>query len=195
MNNKVILAPSDTVWGLCGAMNREVFDELNRLKVRNEKPYLILAQSIEVIQPFIEIPSNELILKTVSLFWPGPLTVIFKASSEAPAYSVSKEGTIAFRIPRHDFLQEILKSIPLLFSTSANITGTPVASLWNDIDPLLISGVAATVVDDQNRVQSIVPSTIIDVSQGVIKLVREGAIRFEEIEKVFMELKKSEKNT
>lgn len=191
LENKVILAPSDTVWGLCGVVSQEVFDELNKLKVRNKKPYLILAQSFKIIQTLIELPADPAQCALVESFWPGPLTVIFKANRQAPAYCVSPEGTIAFRVVKHKLLEELLESAPLLFSTSANITGCPVPSSFQDIDPSLVSGVAACVVDDQSMAQSVVPSTIIDLSQGQLRLIREGAIPFDEIKEKLESLRTS----
>ena len=66
--NKVILAPSDTVWGLCGAATKEVFEEFNRLKKRNEKPYLLLARAIADIKQYAFFPHDptlQTLLKTI----------------------------------------------------------------------------------------------------------------------------------
>ena len=174
---KVILAPSDTVFGLCGLACKEVFDELNHLKGRTDKPFLVLARSVKDIAEIAHIPEKSEIKSLLKKFWPGPLTVIFKAKQTAPDYLVSKEGTIAVRIPKNDFLQELLGIYPLLFSTSANRTGKPVPSMFVDIDDTIKHRVAAVVsIKENDHAQSIIPSTIIDISGDSIKYVREGVI-------------------
>ncbi len=186
--NNVILAPSDTVWGLCGAATKEVFQEFNRLKVRNEKPYLLLAHAVSNIKNYAFLPDDpgfQSLLKTV---WPGPVTIIFRALPDAPPYMVGAGGTIAFRIPRHEGLQILLETVSVLFSTSANISGSPVPRSFSEIDPQLREQVAACVVPQEGElVCSTVPSTIIDISTGVLRLVREGAVPFVTLQGILKE--------
>jgi L-threonylcarbamoyladenylate synthase len=178
--NGVILAPSDTVWGLCGIPTQTVFESLNRLKVRNEKPYLLLARSLEDIEKYGEVPQEEGFLKMMETLWPGPLTIIFKAREDAPHFMVSGEGTVAFRIPKHEQLQALLAQVGILFSTSANISGHPVPERYEDISSFIKEGVSLAVVPEkEEEVQSIIPSTIIDISHGKVTVVRAGAIPLE----------------
>ena len=182
-NNKVVLAPSDTVWGLCGVPTQEVFESLNKLKVRNDKPYLILARSLEDIEEYACLPKDQAFLRMIDALWPGPLTIIFKAKETAPDFMVSPNGTIAFRIPKHEGLQKILSQVPVLFSTSANISGSPVPVTYAQVAFSLKKGVDLAVVPEGDDVgQTTVPSTIIDVSQGVVTIIREGAIPAEMIQ-------------
>jgi L-threonylcarbamoyladenylate synthase len=184
--NKVILAPSDTVWGLCGMPTREVFEALNRLKVRNDKPYLLLARSLEEVKGYAYVPQEQDFLEMIKALWPGPLTIIFKAKETAPDFMVSKDGSIAFRIPKHQGLQALLRQVPVLFSTSANISGHPVPVIYAQVDSSLKEGVALAVVPEgKEEAQTTVPSTIIDVSQGAVTIVREGAIPVETIKDFF----------
>ena len=185
-DNKVILAPSDTVWGLCGAPTQEVFKSLNRLKVRNDKPYLLLARSIEDIERYAQVPEDQAFLEMIGALWPGPLTIIFKAKETAPDFMVSEEGAIAFRIPKHEGLQALLSEVPVLFSTSANISGCPVPVTYAQVDSGVKEGVALSVVPEgKEEVQSTIPSTIIDLSGGDMKIVREGAIPVESMKAFF----------
>lgn len=177
LQNEIILAPSDTVWGLCGSATREAFEKLNKLKVRNEKPYLLLAASVADIRQYAYIPES--MEDLLAQIWPGPVTVVFRALPTAPAYMVGQEGTIAFRIPKHEGLQTLLKSMPLLFSTSANVSGKPVPDMFNQIDSNLKELVAACIIPETTEgKQSVVPSTIIDLSKGYLALIREGAVAF-----------------
>ena len=185
--DKVVLAPSDTVWGLCGVPNQVVFESLNKLKVRNDKPYLLLARSLEDIEEYAHVPENDDFRKMIKALWPGPLTVIFKAKESAPDFMVSQDGKIAFRIPRHEGLQALLAQVLVLFSTSANISGEPVPVTYAQVDPSLKEGVALTVVpvEGENAQQQSIPSTILDVSQGAVTIVREGAVSTEAVQAFF----------
>ncbi len=181
--NKVVLAPSDTVWGLCGAPTLAVFESLNALKVRNDKPYLLLARSLEAIEQYAHIPETEGFRNMIEALWPGPLTIIFKAKETAPSFMVSRDGSIAFRIPKHEKLQALLSHIPVLFSTSANISGSPVPVTYAQVDPFIKEGVGVAVVPEkEDEQQTTVPSTLIDLSQAQIRIVREGAISAEIIQ-------------
>jgi len=183
--NKVILAPSDTVWGLCGAVTPELFAALDVLKVRNDKPYLILARDLEVIEQYAILPQGAAFKRLAAQCWPGPLTLLLKARKETPGYLVAKAGTIAFRIPQHEGLQRLLAAIPLLLSTSANISGQPVPLFYDDIAPSIKSGVGAIILPEPgNERQSGVPSTILDLSQEEPVVVREGAFSKEVLENV-----------
>lgn len=184
--DKVVLAPSDTVWGLCGVPTQEVFESLNALKVRNDKPYLLLARSLEDIEEYAQVPQYQEFLEMIGALWPGPLTIIFKAKETAPAFMVSREGSIAFRVPKHTELQALLSQVPILFSTSANISGEPVPVTYAQVDSSIREGVALAVVpENQEITQATVPSTIIDVSGEVMKVIREGAIPVEVIRAFF----------
>ncbi len=175
--NKVIVAPSDTVWGLCAAPTAEAFESLNSLKVRNDKPYLLLARDLATIERYALIPQELAVRRLLEKAWPGPLTALCKARTDVPSYLISAEGTIAFRIPLHTGLQRILEHIPVLFSTSANLSGEPVPLEYGEITQSIKAGVGGVILPEKGQErQSGVPSTIVDVSSGQLRIVREGAI-------------------
>ncbi len=181
--NKLIIGSTDTVFGFFSSATQEGVDVLNKAKGRQNKPYLLFVSSQVEIIKLVDF-DNLFHLETLfEILWPGPLTVIFKAKKNVPAYLQSAEGTISFRIPKHAGIQELLRHIPLIFSTSANRTGMPVARSISSIDQVLVQSVEA-IITDENDSSTDVPSTIIDCSKidtGIITMVREGAIAREEI--------------
>ncbi len=97
----VIVGSSDTVIGLLAPLTKEGFDAFNRIKKRQEKPYLILVKSqFEAINLIDQVLSEE-IKNIMRSCWPGPLTLIFKAKADLPDYVKSPDGTIALRVPDH----------------------------------------------------------------------------------------------
>lgn len=177
---KPVLAASDTVLGLLAPLSKKTYDAFDRIKKRVGKPYLILVGSHTNIGEFVD-NSQLLQLENFSdKIWPGPVTVICKAKAGLPAFLQSNEKTVALRIPAHVGLQKLLKKHQGLFSTSANIAGKPVPYTLQDLDKDIEKNFNFMVLnrEDGNRVP---PSTIIDISQGDIRLVRQGEFSIEKL--------------
>lgn len=178
----LVLGSSDTVVGLLAPATQQGFDALNAIKGRPaDKPYLLLAHSQERVTALAaHIPDYAAIL--MQACWPGPLTLIFKAADDVPAYMKSKEQSIAIRIPQHAGLLQLLSIIPLLFSTSANKAGKPVPATMDQIDQELLAHINVIVTDSENQKISTIPSTIIDCTGPTPQLVREGMYSHQQLE-------------
>ena len=170
LRGKVIAYPTDTVFGI-GAMidDLEAINKIYKLKKRSsDKPLAILASKVEDILPYIEMPSED-IFNIMKKYWPGALTIIFKKKHSISSQVVSKIDTIAFRIPNNAITLNILEKTGPLATTSVNISGdNPINKLFGDkIDYLLVKNVNS----------SNISSTIIDVSDNHLKIVRQGEIK------------------
>ncbi len=184
--NKLIIGSTDTVLGLFAPANQQGYNALNKIKGRQNKPYLLLTSSIIEIMRYVKLDHLFRIETITKALWPGPLTIIFKARNDTPDYLCSPERNIAFRIPEHIGIQSLLQHIPLIFSTSANRSKMPTAHTIDKLDPLLIQAIEA-IITDHEHYNSALPSTLIDCStieRDIITLVREGAIPREKIEQV-----------
>lgn len=177
-----IVATSDTVLGLFTNSTYEGFLRLNTLKGRFEKPYIVLIKSPEQASSFVDATILLQIEKFLSVCWPGPLTIVVPANKNVPDYMKSKEGAIALRVPDHKGLQELLVHFKGLFTTSANKAGEPIPELLTTVDPHILQGVPYCVTDNNHA--RLVPSTIIQWSDAGFILLREGAYRVEDLEKV-----------
>ena len=179
----LVLGDSDTVFGLLATCSQKGFDALNATKRREAKPYLVLIDSLDKLDYFVEFPLASQVQEIVTTCWPGPLTIIFKAKKDLPSYLQSSDGTIALRMPNHQGLQKLLSRFDDgLFSTSANLTGQPLPEIIEEVDPIIMHAVSQ-VVTNKNRSDVGLPSTIIDCSRTPIKIVREGAFSKEVLEK------------
>ncbi len=187
--NKVVLGSSDTVLGLLAAANNLGHTALDHVKQRNEKPYLMLAVSQEQalnmvglfkstqMESFDKLKTNGVIQRLMEHFWPGPMTLVL------PAQSNFGSPTIAVRVPRHEGLLKLLAITGPLYSTSANISGQPIPERLEDVDPAIISAVAA-IINGDGKHYPVIPSTIVDCSGDEIKILREGAIKKDAIERL-----------
>jgi len=180
-SGKVIVGSSDTVPGLLADATQNGFEQLNAIKGRFEKPYIVLISDAEKIDYFAVMP-NERVQKIVNACWPGPLTIIFKAKDALPAYVKSATGTIALRVPKHEGLCGVAQHFNGLFSTSANLAGQAIPQTIQEIDSAILDKVVAIVNDTYKK--DGLPSTILDCSSDDIKVIREGAYSIELLEQI-----------
>ena len=174
--NEVILASGDTVLGLWGQATEVVFDKLNDIKHRKDRPYLLVIGSKEKLPLFTEQVFTDQIKSLIENYWPGPMTLIFKARQDLPSWLKSPDGTIAIRIPNHDGILKLLKHFDALFSTSANVHHQPIPESISSVDNTIIDKVGAICIQDEENINAQPPSTIINVSSGSIEIVRKGLL-------------------
>jgi L-threonylcarbamoyladenylate synthase len=187
LRNELIVSTTDTVCGLLANTSLEGFNALHTVKGdRGDKPYLVIVSGLEKLNAFVNMKDLPQGVKQVARhFWPGPMTIILKARQDLPSYLVSKEGTIAVRIPRHEGLLNLLQYFDGLFSTSANKSGQEVPASLGILDKE-IAEVVAYIIQDPNPNEEKVPSTLVDFSKdGEWRVLREGAIKTREIEKYY----------
>src|SRR6188768_796486 len=84
-DQEVILASGDTVLGLWGNITPTVFEKLNSIKQRQDKPYLLVIGSIDKLPLFVDQKLSEQLQNLVQTCWPGPVTIIFKARQDLPS--------------------------------------------------------------------------------------------------------------
>ncbi len=170
MKNALFVGTTDTVLGLMGAVNQEVRGSIDRAKIRADKPYVVLVDSLLQVERICVVD-----FKPLHIFlqhcWPGPVTIILKVRPELQEIIGSK-GTVALRIPDHQGLQTVAGALPYgLYSTSANISGHPVPLLIYQVDQKIKDACAYYIADEHIAGQ---PSTIIDCSDNNFYVVREG---------------------
>ncbi len=179
----VIAGSSDTVPGLLAPASKAGYDQLNAIKGRSEKPYLILIDAPDKLGNFVQMPVRPALQKLIDGAWPGPLTFILPARDGAPAW-LAPAGKIAVRVPDHTPLRLLLEHFSGLFSTSANLAGAPVPRCVADIAVSIKQAVAA-LVDDQPVREPGAASTILDCTQDSVVVVREGAYPLGELERLY----------
>jgi tRNA threonylcarbamoyl adenosine modification protein (Sua5/YciO/YrdC/YwlC family) len=173
---RVVLAEGDTVLGLLADVSEKGRAQLDSIKHRSKKPYLMLIGAAEKAFNFIEIAPGKVFQteKLMEKCWPGPVTLIFKAKTGIADYAKSEDGTVALRVPDHAGLLKLLPHFDGLFSTSANIAGEPVPNTVQDVDDVILNAVACLVMNDE-KAASTLPSTIIDCTGDKLVVVRQGA--------------------
>lgn len=184
----VIVYPTETLYGIgADALNasavRKVFAAKKR---RDDKPILVIIHSVEQLDQLVaEIPFAARTL--MAKFWPGPLTIVFKAQPSLPRELTQGAGTIGARIPANAFCLELLRRCHCpLTSTSANISGESVHRAVSEIRTALNTGIDLFI--DAGTLPESKPSTVVSVVASPIKLIREGVLSFDSLHAVLPEL-------
>ncbi|MCJ7813000.1 L-threonylcarbamoyladenylate synthase [bacterium] len=190
----IIGYPTETVYGLGGdAMNEQVVEQIYQLKGREVRyPFpLFIDQREDVYLLTRSISPRAETLMT--RFWPGPLTLVFDASPSLPQVLTGKECKVGLRISSDPICRAILKRYhKLLISTSANLSGEKPAQSASQVLKYFRDQVNLIVDGGERR--SGVPSTVVDVSGTCLRIIREGMITKDEIEKVIGFINESENN-
>jgi L-threonylcarbamoyladenylate synthase len=115
-------------------------------------------------------------------FWPGGLTLVFRASPTLLWDLGDTKGTVALRMPLHSVALEVLKRTGPLAVSSANRTGQPSAATADEAQQQL--GEAVSVYLDDGPSSGTIPSTILDLTGAVPTLLRAGAVSVDRLRTV-----------
>jgi L-threonylcarbamoyladenylate synthase len=180
---QLVCFPTDTVYGIgAAASNDEAVRRLYAVKGRPpSKPLPLLVSSAMEASEIAEI--TPVAHKLITRFWPGALTIVLKKLPDFRSAALSKQDTVALRVPDHDLVTDIIRAVggPIT-GTSANRSGSraPVSAA----EAAFQLGEMVALVIDGGRSPGGVESTVVDVSEGAPKIVRDGAVSREEIESV-----------
>lgn len=180
-NGGTVIFPTDTVYGIgCDPFNKKAVRKIYEIKSREERKSMpILAYSRDVVSTIAELDDHS--EKLAEKFWPGPLTLILELNNSRLEKSLKINDSIAVRVPKNNCTLQVLKKCNFLIGTSANISGkdpfTDPAKCYqslSDFDLFL----------DGGKIPRGIPSTIVDVRKGKLKIIREGALTKKELMKV-----------
>ncbi|PIY97052.1 MAG: threonylcarbamoyl-AMP synthase [Candidatus Kerfeldbacteria bacterium CG_4_10_14_0_8_um_filter_42_10] len=174
----IIIYPTETAYAIGGdALNKKVIKKIFSLKSRSQKkPLPVIAGSFKQAKKIAVFDQSSTVL--AKKYWPGPLTLILKRKKIAPAILTAGKEKIAVRVAGLKIAREI--SIRLnrpLVSTSANVSGKKECYTVKAI--LKQSSRLTEKVDiilDAGKLPKVKPSTIAEVKNGKIKVLREGPI-------------------
>ena len=116
--------------------------------------------------------------KYAELFWPGPLTLILESKDQKLKNSLNVTKKIAVRVPDHKCTLELLKECKFLVGTSANVSGH---SSFRNPDECFRNMKNYDVFIDGGTIASKGESTIIEIENEKVKIIREGSLSEQEI--------------
>jgi L-threonylcarbamoyladenylate synthase len=178
----IVAIPTETVYGLAadvfhiGAV-KKTFEVKGRPA---ENPLIVHISNWEHLHKLaLEFSEEARIL--ANRFWPGPLTIVLKKKPEVPDIVTAGLNTVAIRMPNHNRTLALIEQTGPLTAPSANKSGRPsptrpehIESDYHGAIPVLDGGPSEIGIE----------STVIDLSEGVITLLRPGFISQEMISSV-----------
>jgi tRNA threonylcarbamoyl adenosine modification protein (Sua5/YciO/YrdC/YwlC family) len=169
----VIAYPTDTVYGLgCDLFNKKAIDRLCEIKgVKREHHLAFICPDLSDIARYAVVENQH--YRILKRYLPGPYCFILEATREVPRLVQTKKKTIGIRIPNHPVVRAIAKELgaPIISTTAQRPGGE-----YPEIDPreldIMFPGLDLVLDADGS---GLVPTTVIDLTQGAPIIIREGA--------------------
>ena len=178
---KLIIYPTETFYGI-GALysDEKALKRIFNIKSRNKtKPVLLIIQDIASLYKLSSSVSQQSLF-IAQRFWPGPLTLLFPASTQLPRLLIGSSGKVGCRVSSNLVAKRLLYFLKEpITSTSANLSGGKSPKQIDEIPEELLNSV--DIILDAGETPGGIPSTIMDVSDHPFIVVREGAIPSTEI--------------
>lgn len=184
-HGRAIIFPTDTVVGIGVSIAhsdspRTVFDIKER---DSSNPLQWLISDKDGIRRYGH-DIRGYVQRIVDRFWPGPLTIIVKASDAVPDAYEAADGTIGLRMPDDGFLLDLIEELGSpLASSSANRSGESAASTLDDLDREWVTNSGCKVIGRtvENKKDGSASSTVVDCTGEIPIILRKGPISVEDI--------------
>lgn len=149
---------------------------INAPKGRNLKPVSIMVGNLAMAKKYGIF--NKTVIKLAKKYWPGALTIIVKRKKILPSFFNPGIKTIGIRCPAHKLSRELIKKFGSpLTTTSANISGKSSPYSVTEIKRQFQNQkIKPDFILNDGRLKKNPPSTIVDISQRTLKILRQGDI-------------------
>jgi tRNA threonylcarbamoyl adenosine modification protein (Sua5/YciO/YrdC/YwlC family) len=181
---ELVVLPTDTVYGIgADAFSPAAVTSLLAAKRRGrDMPPPVLVGTVRAAAALVE-EFSDVGKDFIEAFWPGGLTLVCRARRTLSWDLGDARGTVAIRMPMHPVALGLLKETGPLAVSSANLSGLPAATTVDEAMGQLGDSVAVFL--DGGPATGGVPSTIVDLTGPLPRLLRAGTIPVEELDTVF----------
>lgn len=175
LKGKVICFPTDTVYGVGCLIDDEIATQkIYQIKKRDfGKPLANLVPDSSSIKEYVDV-IPPIAKQWIEKYWPGALTIVFKKNQDKVVPSVKGFDTIGFRMPNSKIALAVLNQFGPLATTSVNISNEAPLNDLEEIRAIFKDEIDYYIEDLE--VISKVSSTVVDVSKGNAKILRQGDI-------------------
>jgi L-threonylcarbamoyladenylate synthase len=181
----LIVMPTDTLYGIgADAFKPWAVTALLNAKGRGRQmpPPVLVGAKATLEGLVVTVP--KLARELVDAFWPGALTIIVEHAPSLQWDLGDLDGTVAVRMPLHPVALEVLQHTGPLAVSSANRTGSAPAVTASEAREQL--GYAVTTYLEAGPCADPIPSTIVDCTGPVPRVLRDGAIPFDKLREVVL---------
>ncbi len=187
-SNGLVVFPSDTVYGLlCDATSEKAVQKLIAFKNRPPGKAISVFCNFDLVNQLVIINNQQsTILKQIL---PGPFTIILASKHKVNKLLESEKGTLGIRIPMYRYIETLVNQFKKpITATSANIAGRPahysINTLLNEI-PDKKKDLIDLIIDAGTLARN-KPSTVVDLIQSDVKILRQGDRDFSNKSKIFL---------
>ena len=170
--------PTDTVYGLgCDLHNKQSIDRLYQLKgMDRKKPLAFICADLSNIAKYAVV--DNAMYRVLKHFLPGPYTFVLRATRDVPRFVQTKQKTVGIRVPNHPVTHALVRELgrPIVSTTASEPDCDPITDPWT-IDTTF-PGLDLVLEAD---VCGMIPTTVVDLSDGEVRILREGAGPIDEL--------------
>lgn len=187
LSGGIVAFPTESFYGLAvNASDENAIGRLFKIKKRMDNmPVLVLIPSLEYLKGYVaDVP--EIALRLIGRFWPGGLTLLFKAGSAISPLLTADTRKIGIRISSHPLAAALARAVDSpITGTSANISGKPGCVTAKEVYSSLGRGV--DLILDGGETKGGKGSTILDVTVDPPEIIREGMISRKQMQEAGIE--------
>ena len=184
---EVVAYPTETIYGLgADVFSKKAVKKIYDLKSRDYGlPVSVLVANTRMLKEIVtEIPERAMVL--MRHFWPGPLTILFQVNEKFPKSLVTNTGKVGVRVSSNPVASALVTKVGRpLTTTSANRTGFPPSLNVKHIQKFF--GDHLTCIIDAGECEPSRGSTVVDVTEETMRIIRDGAIPADEVIKCFQQ--------
>ena len=180
----VVVFPTRCLYGIgTDALRRQAVQRVFAIKQRSEQnPILVLIDHPGQLEQLAKrIPDAA--ARLMERFWPGRITLLLEARDNLPDNLTAHTGKIGVRMPGHAVALALVRSVSgPITGTSANLSGRPGCHRIDDLDAQIVD--QTDLILDAGRLKGGIGSTVVDVTDERLQIIRQGEISAEEIQSV-----------
>ncbi len=179
LEGTIFIHPTDTIYGFAAnPFNEDAVNKIVEIKQRpSGKKYILLINNVDSLLTYTDIDSEKHLDFLISI-WPNPVSVVLKLNKKTS--KILNMETAAFRIPNNRFCLKLLDAVNMpVISTSVNRSNEKPL-----FDPVMIRDEFGSEVETifyTNKKLMHEYSTLIDLTNNKLNLVREGKIKFDDL--------------
>ena len=184
-DGQAIAYPTETIYGLgADVFNAKAIKKIYELKTRDYGlPISILISDLSMLRDCVDNVSDRA-MALIHRFWPGPLTILFPAAKRFPKNLITNTDKIGIRFSSHPVATLLVQRFGSpITTTSANLSDFPPSLQVKHIQKYF--GEKLPCVLDGGECIPSRGSTVVDVSEESMRIVREGVIAAEEVIRCF----------
>ena len=182
---KLVVFPTDTVYGIgTNAYDRIACNRIYEVKGRpKNKPLIVLISDISMLRDIVKAISP-VEQKLIDAFWPGSLTIKFKKKEGIlPNIISAGDEYVRVRLIKEGLVHKLIENsgVPIVAPSanlSGSLTGTKIKNIISELDDKV------DYILDCGDIESDVVSTIVEVKEEKVLIIREGKIKREELSKI-----------